>query len=167
MKCILKSTNVNPLRQGWCKLLDFYKWTYFVTLTFKDFPKTYTSINRAKRFLTVIERKEKRKIAYYIAMEFTRLGCPHFHLLVGNLEGLRYSEWTKWWFTRYGYARFKVYDSKLGATHYLTKYVVKDNLQTGWYDIKGLEYMNQLSFDIQNKSDILSLPLNIQGVDNE
>lgn len=144
VKCILKSTNVNPLRQGWCKLLDYYRWTWFTTLTFRDFPKTYTAINRAKRFLTAIQRKEKREIGYYIAMEYTQLGCPHFHLLMGNLEGVRYSKWFTWWFSRYGGARFKVYDPEKGATHYLTKYVVKS---TSWYDLKGLEYMNQLTFD--------------------
>lgn len=151
MKCILKSINVNFLRQQWCRLLDHYNWTYFVTLTFKDIPKTFTAQNRIKRFLSYIAGIEKRKIAYYVCMEFTRIGTPHFHLLVGNLEGLRYSEWSKWWFTRYGYITFKVYDPKKGAIHYLTKYVIKDNYQTGWYEIKGLEYMDQLNFDLKNK----------------
>lgn len=151
MKCILKSTNVNALRQGWCKLLDRYKWTYFLTLTFKDTPKSYTAINRAKHFLTYVEQTVKRKMAYYVCMEFTRAGTPHFHLLLGNLEGTRYSEWTKWWFTNYGYARFKVYNCKLGATHYLTKYVIKDNYGSGWYDVQGLVYMDQLTFDKKNK----------------
>lgn len=155
MKCILKSRNVKPpcykcvyaLRCNWSKLLDYYKWTYFLTLTFKDIPKSYTAINRAKQFLSYVERTVKHKIAYYVCMEFTRAGTPHFHLLLGNLEQTRYSEWTKWWFTNYGYARFKVYNCKLGATHYLTKYVIKDNYRSGWYDIKGLEYMDQLTFD--------------------
>lgn len=151
MKCILKSTNVNFLRQEWCRLLDRYKWTYFVTLTFKDIPQTFTAQNRAKRFLTYVEETVKRKIAYYICMEFSRAGTPHFHALLGSLEWTRYSEWTKWWFTNYGYARFKVYDPKKGATHYLTKYVVKDNYQSGWYDIQGLQYMDQLAFDTKNK----------------
>jgi len=84
-------------------------------------------------------------------MEFTRAGTPHFHLLLGNLEQTRYSKWTKWWFTNYGYARFKVYDPKKGAIHYLTKYAVKDGHQSGWYDIKGLEYMNQLTLDNTGK----------------
>ena len=163
VKCITKNLYVNPLRQGWCKLLDYYKWTYFVTLTFKDFPKTYTAINRAKQFLRAIERKEKREIGYYIAMELTKLGCPHFHLLMGNLEGVKYSKWFTWWFTRYGGCRFKVYDPGKGATHYLTKYVVKS---TSWYDVKGLEYMNQLTFDKKTDWCILSRPLSLQGVNN-
>lgn len=151
MKCILKSKNVNFLRQEWCKLLDYYKWTYFLTLTFSDVPRTFTAQNRAKRFLSYIERTVKHRIAYYVCMEFTKIGTPHFHLLLGNLEGSRYSEWTKWWFTNYGYARFKVYNCKQSAIHYLTKYVVKDNYRSGWYDIKGLEYMNQTTFDLKHR----------------
>lgn len=150
MKCIVNNKNVNSLRQQWCKLLDHYTWTYFLTLTFRDLPKTFTAINRAKQFLRYVERIVKHKIGYYICMEFTRAGTPHFHLLLGNLEGTRYSKWFTWWFTRYGGARFKVYDPTLGATHYLTKYVVKDNYQTGWYEIKGLEYMKQLTLDLKN-----------------
>jgi len=80
-------------------------------------------------------------------MEFTRAGTPHFHALLGGLEWTRYSEWSKWWFANYGYATFKVYDPKKGATHYLTKYVIKANYQSGWYDIQGLQYMDQLTFD--------------------
>ncbi|GAI60356.1 unnamed protein product, partial [marine sediment metagenome] len=118
MNCILKSTNVKFLRQEWCRLLDRYKWTYFITLTFKDIPQTFTAINRAKHFLRYIEETVKRKIGYYVCMEFTRAGTPHFHLLLGSLEWTRYSEWSKWWFTNYGYATFKVYDPKKGATHY-------------------------------------------------
>lgn len=142
-KCILTYTNVNPLRQAWCKLLDHYRWTYFVTLTFRDLPKSYTAINRATQFLRYVDKTICEKIAYYIAMEFTMAGTPHFHLLLGNLEGSRYSIFTEWWFSKYGYARFKVYDPKKGATHYLTKYVVKDKYQTGWYEIKGLQYLDQ------------------------
>jgi hypothetical protein len=57
-----------------------------------------------------------------------------------------------------------VYDPKKGAAHYLTKYVVKDNYQSGWYDIKGLEYLNQLVFDIKNRKCIIVKPLIIKEV---
>ena len=156
MKCIVNKNIVNPLRQGWCELLDFYKWTYFITLTFRDLPKTYTAINRAKHFLRYVERQVKHKIGYYLCMEYTRAGTPHFHLLVGNLEGSRYAIFHKWWFDRYGITRFKTYDPKKRAIHYLTKYILK---RTAWYDIQGV--------DTLEKKDILSLPLNTQGVDNE
>lgn len=143
--------SVNPLRKGWCELLDHYNWTWFTTLTFKDFPKTYTAQNRVKRFLRYVERIERHKVAWYMCMEYTKLGCPHFHLLMGNLEGARYSKYFTWWFTRYGGARFKVYDPGKGATYYLTKYVIKDSYESGWYEIEGLEYMGQLSLDLKNK----------------
>jgi len=151
MKCILKEKNVNILRQQWCRLLNRYKWTYFLTLNFRDIPQTFTAQNRAKYFLRYIEETVKHKIAYFIAMEKTKVGTPHFHLLLGNLGWTRYTEWSKWWYARYGYSKFKVYDPKKGATHYLTKYVIKDNYQSGWYDIQALEQMNQVIFDEKNR----------------
>lgn len=131
-----KYSSVNPLRKEWCTLLNRYKWTYFVTLTFKDFPKTYTAINRVKRFLRYVEGTVKHKIGFYTAMEYTKLGCPHFHLLIGNVDGVKYSILHKWWYTKYGLTRFEVYDPEKGAVHYLTKYVVKTD---GWYQLKGVD----------------------------
>lgn len=107
-----------------------------MTLTFKDFPKTYTAINRVRRFLRYVEATVKHKIAYYIAMEYTKLGCPHFHLLMGNVDRVKYKLLHKWWYVKYGLTRFEVYDRKKGARHYLTKYVVK---RDGWYEIKGVD----------------------------
>lgn len=88
-----------------------------------------------------------------MAMEYTKLGCPHFHILMGNLEGVRYTPWFKWWFSRYGGARFKVYDPEKGATHYLTKYVCKD---IGWYEIRGVDKLSVF--------DKLTKPLYVKGV---
>ncbi|MBA7554723.1 hypothetical protein ES705_47354 [subsurface metagenome] len=161
MKYTTTYTNVNPLRQGWCKLLDHYKWTWFTTLTFKDFPKTYTAINRFNAFIRVIQGKEKVDIGYYVGMELTKLGCPHFHSLMGNLGNVQRSIWWKWWFTRYGAARIEPYDPKLGASHYVTKYITK---RFTWYDIKGLEYMNQLTFDKKTEWCIITKPVITQGV---
>lgn len=138
---------VNPLREEWVKLLSRYRWNWFTTLTFdprKDLPKTYTAINRAKRFFETIECKEERPIGYYICMELNRLGRTHFHALMGNLEGIQRSVWWKWWFTRYGRAMIEPYNPELGASHYLTKYVVKDEYQHGWFDIQGLHLLKKV-----------------------
>ena len=89
---------VNPLRIAWVNLLNRYKWDWFATLTFRDLPKTYTAHNRVNRWLNTLERQEKRNIVYYKGMEFTRLGVPHFHLLMGNLEGVRRDKYWELWF---------------------------------------------------------------------
>lgn len=143
MKYNTSCRQVNLLREAWVNLLNRYKWDWFTTLTFRDIPKTYTAINRAKKWINAIERAELKKIGYYIAMEKSLRGTPHFHALMGNLSEVRRLTWMDRW--KYGYARIYKYDSKLGAAHYLTKYTLKD--QTGWYDIQGLEYLNQLTLD--------------------
>lgn len=125
-----------------------YRFTWFTTLTFRDSPRTYTAINRAKQFLRAIEREERLKIGYYIAMELTKLGVPHFHLLMGNLEKVRYSKWFTWWFTRYGGARFKMYDPEKGAAYYLVKYTVGNNYQRGWFDIHNLHLLKEARIEV-------------------
>jgi len=144
-KCNTSSRQVNPLRLAWVDLLNRYNWDWFATLTFKDLPKTYTAHNRVKRWLNILEREEKRKIGYYKAMEFTRQGVPHFHLLMGNLEGVRRDKYWDLWFTWNGRARILPYEPNLGAGYYLTKYIVKDEYScTEQWEIIGLEYVNQL-----------------------
>jgi len=143
-KCNTFNRQVNPLRLAWVDLLNRYNWDWFATLTFKGLPKTYTAHNRVNRWLNTLQRQEKRKIGYYKGMEFTRQGVPHFHLLMGNLDGVRRDKYWDLWFTENGRARILPYDPKLGAGYYLTKYVVKDeytNIEN--WDIKGLGYLNQ------------------------
>jgi len=119
--------------------------TWFTTLTFRDQPvQSYTAINRAKKFLRAIEREEELKIGYYMALESNIQGTVHFHALMGNLEGVQRSTWWKWWYTRYGAARILPYNPKLGAGYYLTKYVVKDEFQQGWFDIQNLHLLEEV-----------------------
>ncbi len=136
--------SVNPLRQAWVELLNRYNWDWFATLTFRSPPTTYTANNRLKRWIKAIEEQEKRKVGYYKGMEFTRLGVPHFHLLMGNLDGVRRDKYWELWFTQNGRARILPYNPQLGAGHYLTKYVVKDEYTNveNW-EIEGFEYLNQ------------------------
>ena len=139
--------NVNGLRDSWVTFLNRYNWDWFATLTFRSPPTTYTATNRLKRWISTIERQERRKVGYYKGMEFTKLGVPHFHLLMGNLDGVRRDKYWELWFAQCGRARILPYNSKLGAGHYLTKYVVKDEYSNmECWEIRGLECLNQLHF---------------------
>jgi hypothetical protein len=53
-------------------------------------------------------------------------GVPHYHALIGGVKDLRRDEAWSWWFERYGFARILPYESQLGASFYLCKYVTKD-----------------------------------------
>lgn len=138
--------NVNPLREGWIHLLDRYEWTWFTSLTWRSLPKTYTALNQTKKWIRAIEKEEKIDIGYYLCLEWTKTqNRPHTHLLMGNLEGIRRDKWWSTWYTQYGAARILPYNQKLGAAHYLTKYVIKDVYQKGMFEIGGLEGLNQLT----------------------
>jgi len=92
-----------------------------------------------------IQKDEKRAIGYFMATEwFKTRECPHFHLLMGNLDGVRRDKWWKTWFTWYGRNRILLYDKERGAGYYLTKYVIKEESNSALFTIKGLEYVNQL-----------------------
>jgi len=83
-------------------------------------------------------------------MEWTRIqNRPHTHLLMGGLEGVRRDKWWSTWWTWYGAARILPYDSRLGASYYLTKYAVKDVYHSGTFEIQGLKGFNQLSLDLK------------------
>ena len=147
------SHNVNPLRQAWVDLLNRYNWDWFATLTFRSPPTTYTANNRLRRWLNTIQRQEKRNIGYYKGMEFTRSGVPHFHLLMGNLDGVRRDKYWELWFSQNGRARILPYNPELGAGHYLTKYVVKDEYTNveNW-EVEGFECLNQAYLTISGKA---------------
>ncbi len=148
--CSKNKNGVNPLREAWVDLLSRYEWSWFTTLTFRDLPKTYTAVNRTKKWLTAIKKQEKRRIPYFMCMEWTRLqNRPHMHLLMGGLHEVNRSKWWLTWFTWYGAARILPYDSRLGAAYYLTKYVVKDIYQKGIFEIKGLQGASQLILDLK------------------
>ena len=51
---------------------------------------------------------------------------PHFHLLIGNLDGVRRNKYWELWFHQNRRAGILPYNAKLSASYYLTKYVVKD-----------------------------------------
>ena len=71
---------------------------------------------------------------------------PHFHLLMGNLSGVRRDKYWELWFRENGRARILLYDLEKGAPFYISKYVIKDEYtNTENWQVKGLEYLNQLS----------------------
>jgi len=137
--------DANPIKVGWIKLLSRYEWTWFASLGFRDLPKTYTAINRAKKWIRDIEKAEKRHIPYYLCLEFTkRLHIPHIHLLMGNLDGVHVAKWFNVWFEKWGGGRIKLYNRERGGIAYVCKYVVKDLYGKGRFEIHDLHRAIQL-----------------------
>lgn len=139
------NSKIHPVRLGWIKLLSRYEWTWYTTLTFRDLPKTYTAINRVKKWLRSIEKAEKRHVPYYLCLEFTkRLHIPHIHLLMGNLDGVYSKKWFNVWLEKWGGAYIDRYNRERGGIPYLCKYVMKDVYGSGHFEIHDLHRAIQI-----------------------
>jgi len=139
------NSKIHPVKLGWIKLLSRYEWTWFASLGFRDLPKTYTAINRAKKWIRDIERVEKRHVPYYLCLEFTkRLNMPHIHLLMANLDGVYVAKWFNVWYEKWGGGRIKLYNRERGGIAYVCKYVVKDLQGRGHFEVHDLHRAIQI-----------------------
>jgi hypothetical protein len=114
-------------------------WDWWATLTFRDRTEAEQKLGWTKvgwkysgtardRFTRELGlRKGLHDVWWVFGREYqTWRGVPHFHGLIGGVEGLRRLSMMDWWFSRYGIARIEAYDRSLGAGFYLCKYVTKE-----------------------------------------
>lgn len=110
-------------------------WQWFVTLTLRD-PKPaagnwtrpgWTRANTAWSEFTQFVRPAVGRLEWVRLFEMQRArGVPHVHGLVKGLDSLEYKQASRFMWDRFGFNRFLIYRPELGATHYITKYVVKE-----------------------------------------
>ena len=83
-----------------------------------------------KRFFKYIEKVRIEyalpNIDHFLAIEPHKTGLYHCHALLNGLAGVPDDALWELWFNKYGRNTVEIYDPKLGAHHYLTKYIVKD-----------------------------------------
>lgn len=112
-------------------------WDWWATLTFRDPPYKavgWTKVGwnyTGKAWDTFTRelglRKGLHDLTWVRGREYQHWrGVPHFHALIGGVEGLRRMDMVDWWFQEYGIARIMPYDRGQGAGYYLCKYVVKE-----------------------------------------
>ena len=116
-------------------LHDIGGWQWFVTLTLRD-PKPssgtwsrpgWAQANRAWEAFVLYVRPPVGHLQWVRLFEMqSGRGVPHVHGLVKGLEDTRFKEVSAFMWERYGFNRILEYRPELGATHYITKYVVKD-----------------------------------------
>ena len=113
---------------------DTIPWDWFATLTFKDFKSQYSAQRHFARWTRLINRKqfgsrskyEDISIPWVAGYEKQSRGAIHIHALIGNVDQLMRNHWAKvWWENTGGYASILPAQIK-GATHYLSKYILKD-----------------------------------------
>lgn len=148
-----QKVNPNSLRGGWIETLNRYKWDWFATLTPRDLPKSYTMLNRFKKWIQAIQQEEERLVGYYMVTEwFKSRKTYHLHALMGNLQGVSRCRWWHWWWWRYGRNTIEPYILSAGASSYLTKYVSKEVNDCGSVHIKNLSVVNKVN-NVVNKGD--------------
>jgi hypothetical protein len=137
---------VKDLRDGMGNWLSEMSWDYFQTGTFREEFETFSPFTAKRRFLKYIEGTRKKyglsNIDYFIAIEPHKSGTYHVHTLMNGCAGVSDEALWEDWFKKYGRNTVEIYDPQLGASHYLTKYIVKDLCD---WDIR-VRKSNQLKF---------------------
>jgi len=116
-------------------LHDIGGWQWFVTLTLRD-PKPssgnwtrpgFAKANAAWDDFAGFVRPALGSLEWVRFFEMQKeRGVPHVHGLVKGLDDTRFKPVSQRMWERYGFNRILEYDPNLGATHYITKYVVKE-----------------------------------------
>jgi len=148
------------LNEAWVKFIErFEPYYWYATLTFKNEVTQGRAERQFKRFIRLINeslygRRYRNKgtgVSWVKAIERQRRGVIHFHALVGGeVWRLRRFTFMDLWregasfgngkrFQANGFAKIEKYEPKLGARHYLSKYVTKG----GELDIFVPEYMKE------------------------
>ena len=108
-----------------------FSWGAWGTFTFGNkFGPTGPSPDRALfHWGRWMGSRELAGTGYFAAVETGRGGRVHLHALLrpafGRGSGIPRRALWRSWFDRYGRCSILPYDAKLGAVHYLTKYLVK------------------------------------------
>ena len=122
------------LRTAWGEWLSEWPWDWWATLTFRGEGYSHAAASRAfERFARRLQR-DSPSLGYFVGHEVGNLGRLHLHALLGGLSPFtsRRAAWG-FWFEKHGRAHILPYDPRLGATHYVAKYVTKD---LSHYDIQ-------------------------------
>jgi|GEM_PF-3969968 len=118
-------------------LQERFSFTHFVTLTLRDrkplsdkLPAGRVSLNRAWKNFSRLVRHENTGItpAGVKVIEYQRRGVPHIHSLTTNTAGIIGTEHeleTALWISS-GRSQLQRYNHHIGASGYLSKYLVKD-----------------------------------------
>jgi hypothetical protein len=124
-----------PLVEAWGDFLSNYRWSWFVTLTFREETKSFAGIRKFNAIIRALEKATGRSVPYFRADQYGDInGRFHFHALIANVEDLRRLTWMDWWNEFNGYALIEPFDPTLGAPWYCSRYMMKPNAE---YDLGG------------------------------
>jgi hypothetical protein len=118
-----------PPAESWGAYIETFPWEWFVTLTFRGYIGEWGAERKFRRLVQQMRHDAGHRVEWLRVTEWHKFrNVPHYHALmldVKQLRRMRYVDW--WWGHGYGNARFIEYDTRLGAGHYLGKYLSKQN----------------------------------------
>jgi hypothetical protein len=118
----------NPLVEAWGDFLSNYRWSWFVTLTFREETKSFSGHRKFNAYMKLLERAAGGPITFFRVDELGSInGRFHIHALVGGVDHMRRLTWMDLWKKFNGYARFYPFDVRKGAAWYCAKYLRKAN----------------------------------------
>jgi len=136
-------------------------WDVFSTWTFSRLVRIHGAMYWARRHLKHLEKTAQQPIYAFVGVEPGQTGgLLHVHALVGNVAHLKAYcgdrlEPGKWGCTccmvhcwPAGIARVLPYEPKLGAAHYVSKYITK---RLAEWDLVGFPPRPQISLDMAGK----------------
>lgn len=114
---------------SWGTFLARFPWEWFVTLTFRQHVGEWAAERKFRRLVRLMRHDAGHRVEWFRVTEWHKFrNVPHYHALMldcGELRRMRYVDW--WWGQGYGTARVFEYDKRLGAGHYLGKYLEKQD----------------------------------------
>ncbi|GAJ06974.1 unnamed protein product, partial [marine sediment metagenome] len=127
------SWHINPqgqmrrARMAFGEWLSLPEWQWFTTHTFRA---EYVSPKEADRhwqgWLNSLCLVTKPRPFYFRVVEYQDRGTLHYHSLIGNVGDNIPRLFFKDLWELFGFARVVKYDPKLGAAHYVGKYLTKN-----------------------------------------
>jgi hypothetical protein len=125
----------NPIVEAWGDFLANYRWSWFVTLTFREETKSFRGHRRFNAFIRALEKATKREVPFFRADQLGDVnGRFHFHALIANVDDLRRLTWMDWWNRLNGFAQIEPFDPTRGAPWYCARYLLRQNTE---YELGG------------------------------
>lgn len=133
-------------RKELANFINNFAWEFFVTATYSI---DLTPATGRKLWLGYLDKLEKRfqlPIPRIWFQEFSQRGdTPHYHALIGRIGHIKNSAKIMWelWYEKLNYGAMQTlpYDPARGANEYLTKYVGKNQFNSGDW---GLDILSKL-----------------------
>ena len=157
----IKTREINHAMGEWLQTLA--PWDVFFTGTWSRPVTVNGAFYGARRYLDIVEKWAGQPVYGFVGVERGRSGgLLHVHGLLGNVAHMRLycdkrlgpDQWGlkccllhAW---PWGYARVLPYEPKLGAAHYVSKYVTKELSE---WDLRNLPAVPQKALPLNTNAD--------------